>query len=175
MNKSKNKTLNYLKNLTKEELINLIINFAPESFFDTIQSQFASEKEALVIFNQASKRIDTIFGDENLLYNPSEFEDELLNQLEKLRGLWDKLPLQIGDLLVRIIEKVEELFEDGYLYIEKYGEEDDYFESEELNEYIVKFVRNLSPERKSNYLENLQKILHNFGYSTFLSIEKKLF
>ncbi len=171
---SKGKIHNYLESLTKDELITLILKFAPQSFIDNINSQFASKKEALTIFDKTSKTIDNILSDEELLYNPSQFERELLKQLERLRGLWDKLPSQIGDLIIKIMEDVEQAFEDGYLYIEKYGGEDDYFESEEVNDYVFHFVNTLPRKIKIDYIEKLNEVLNNSGYSTFLSVERKL-
>ena len=70
---SKSKIRNYLESLTKDELITLILKFAPQSFIDNINSQFASKKEALTIFDKTSKKIDDILSDEELLYNPSGF------------------------------------------------------------------------------------------------------
>ena len=171
---SKSKIRNYIESLTKDELITLILKFAPQSFIDNINSQFASKKEALTIFDKTSKKIDNILSDEELLYNPSGFERELLKQLEKLRGLWDKLPSQIGDLIIKMVEDVEQAFEDGYLYIEKYGEEDDYFESEDVNDYVFRFVNTLPKEIKFDYIEKLNELLNNAGYSTFMSVERKL-
>ena len=165
---------NHLESLTKDELINLILKFAPQSFIDNTNSQFASRKEALTIFNKASKAIDNILSDEELLYDPSGFERELLTQLQKLRGLWDKLPSQIGDLIIKIIEDVEQAFEDGYLYIENYGEGDDYFESEDANDYVFHFVNALPKEIKFDYVEKLKEVLNNSGYSTFISVQRKL-
>ncbi|MEA1900514.1 MAG: hypothetical protein U9N47_07100 [Thermodesulfobacteriota bacterium] len=171
---SKSKIRNYIESLTKDELITLILKFAPQSFIDNINSQFASKKEALTIFDKTSKKIDNILSDEELLYNPSGFERELLKQLEKLRGLWDKLPSQIGDLIIKMVEDVELAFEDGYLYIDKYGEEDDYFESEDVNDYVFRFVNTLPKEIKFDYIEKLNELLNNSGYSTFMSVERKL-
>ncbi|MCP4352096.1 MAG: hypothetical protein GY795_42070 [Desulfobacterales bacterium] len=171
---STSKIRNYLKKLTKDELIDLILKFASKTFIDNINSQFVSKKEALAIFNKASKTIENILSDEDLLYNPSGFERDLLKQLEKLRGLWDKLPSQIGDLIIRIIEDVEQAFEDGYLYIQNYGEEDEYFESEDINDYVFHFVNTLSKEMKFDYVEKLEGVLNNSGYSTFMSVKKKL-
>ncbi|MDL1984243.1 MAG: hypothetical protein LWX54_08665 [Deltaproteobacteria bacterium] len=171
---SKSKIRNYIESLTKDELITLILKFAPQSFIDNINSQFASKKEALTIFDKTSKTIDNILSDEELLYNPSGFERELLKQLEKLSGLWDKLPSQIGDLIIKMVEDVEQAFEDGYLYIEKYGEEDDYFESEDVNDYVFRFVNTLPKEIKFDYIEKLNELLNNSGYSTFMSVERKL-
>lgn len=133
----KKKVTKYLNNRTKEELIDLILKFAPQSFFDSINGQLASQDEAQVIFRDASLAIDKMLADEITLYDPNKFERELLKQLEKIRGLWNKIPSQIGDLLIKIMEDVEEAFEEGYLYVENYHKEDEYFESEEVNEYIL--------------------------------------
>jgi len=164
----------YLEKLTKDELIDLILKFAPQSFFDNINSHFSSKKEAVTIFDKTSKAIDKILSDEELLYSPSEFERELLKQLEKLRGLWDTLPSPIGDLIIKIMEDVEQAFEEGYLYIERYREKDDYFESEDINDYVFRFVNQLPSEMKINYVERLREILNNAEYSTFLNVERKL-
>jgi hypothetical protein len=172
--RSTDKTRKYLESLTRDELTDLILKFSPQSFIANINSQFFSKKEALTTFDKTSKTIDKIFSDEELLYSPSGFERELLKQLEKLRGLWDKLPSQIGDLIIKMIEDVEQAFEDGYLYIERYGEEDDYFESEDVNDYVFHFVNNLPDEMKIEYVERLREILNNSGYSTFMSAERKL-
>ncbi|MDX2506811.1 MAG: hypothetical protein QNL62_20370 [Gammaproteobacteria bacterium] len=171
---STNKVRNYLEKLTKDDLINLIFKFAPQSFIDNINGQFASNKEALTMFNRVSKTIDNILSDEGLLYEPNGFEQELLKQLEKIKGLWDKLPIQIGDLIIEIIEGVEQAFEDGYLYIENYGEKDDYFESEDINNYMFQFANNLPNKIKFDYVEKLKETISNSGYSTFMSIEEKL-
>ncbi len=172
--RSTDKVRHYLESLTKDELIHLIVKFAPQSFIENIQSQFASQEEALTIFKKASKRIGSILSDEDLLYNPSGFERELLQQLEKLRGLWDTLPSEIGDVIITIIADVEQAFEDGYLYLKNYGEEDEYFESEKVNEYVFHFVKTLPEEIQGAYIEKLQEVLDDSGYSTFLSVERKL-
>ena len=171
---STNKIRKDLESLTKDELIHLILTFAPPSFMKNIKSQFATQEEALALFKKASKNIGNILSDEELLYSPSEFEHELLQQLETLRGLWEKLPSQIGELIIKIIEDVEQAFEDGYLYIENYGEEDNYFESEEVNEYVFHFVKTLPKDIQRDYVEQLKEVLQNSGYSTFMSVEKKL-
>ena len=160
--------------MTKEELIELIMEVAPQTFHENIKNNFVSQEKALDLFQTISDRISDIFSDEELLYNPSEFEHALLQQLEKLRGLWKKLPSEIGKLMIRIIQDVEDAFENGYLYLEKYGEEDDYFESEEVNENILQFIKFLPENIRSEYIEEFEDILSNTGYSTFLSIERNL-
>lgn len=164
----------YLASLTKEELISLILKIAPQTFLDTINARFASQSEAKAMFKKAAKAINAILADETLLYAPSEFEAKLLEQLEKLRGLWEKLPAEIGDLLLKLIQKVEQAFENGYLYIERYDREDDYFESEVVNDYIFRFTSSLPNEIKADYIEELKALLEEASYSTFLSLSERL-
>jgi len=173
--KSTEKINKYLEGLTKEELITLIVKFAPQTFLDTIDAQSANKSQATKIYSKVSQEINVLFTDEELLYSPKQFEHELLEKLEKIRGLWDKIPAEIGDLILEIMENVEQAFEDGYLYIEKYGQEDDYFESKILNEYIARFFNNLPSDLQSSYIGKLKDVLEGFGYSTFLSIEDNLF
>lgn len=171
---STEKIEDYLASLTKEELIRLILKLAPKTFFDAVNAQFASKSEAKAIFKKAAKAINAILSDERLLYAPSKFEEKLLEQLEKLRGLWDKLPEEIGGLLLELIQTVEQAFEDGYLYLERYDTEDEYFESEVVNDYIFRFASNLPSEMKSDYIEELSILLEGASYSTFLSLAERL-
>ena len=171
---STEKIENYLASLTKEELISLVLTLAPQTFFDAINAQFASQSEAEAIFKEAAKAINAILVDERLLYAPSKFEGKLLEQLERLRGLWDKLPAEIGELLLDLIQTVEQAFEDGYLYLERYDTGDEYFESEVINNYIFRFVSSLPAEMKSDCIEKLSTLLEGASYSTFLSLAERL-
>ena len=165
---------NYLETLSKEELIGLVLKLAPQSFFDAINARFSSKSEAKKIFKKVEKEIDSILADERLLYAPSKFEKKLLEQLEKLRGLWDKLPTEIGGLLLKLIQTVDQAFEDGYLYLTRYDTEDEYFESETVNDYIFRFVSSLPTEMKASYTEELRILLEGALYSTFLSLSQRL-
>ena len=114
---------------------------------------------------KVEKEIDSILADERLLYVPSKFEKKLL---EKLRGLWDKLPTEIGGLLLKLIQTVDQAFEDGYLYLTRYDTEDEYFESETVNDYIFRFVSSLPTEMKASYTEELRILLEG-GTLLYLS------
>ncbi|MEL6555501.1 MAG: hypothetical protein AAFQ63_18880 [Cyanobacteria bacterium J06621_11] len=171
---SAKKVETYLASLTKKELIDLVLKLAPQTFFDAIEAQFASQAEAEAIFNQAEKAVDAILSDERLLYDPSQFEKKIMEQLGQLRGLWDKLPSEIGYLLLNFMREVDQAFENGYLYLESYDTEDDYFESEAVNDYIVRFASHLPSDLKSSYIEELKTVLEGAGYSTFFSIQDKM-
>lgn len=164
----------YLASLTKKELMGLILKLAPQTFFDAINAQFASQAEAEAIFSKAEKAMDAILSDERLLYDPSQFEQKVLEQLEKLRGLWDKLPSEVGYLLLKFMREVDQAFENGYLYIERYDTEDDYFESEAVNDYIFRFASSLPSEIKPSYIEEVKTVLEGARYSAFLSIQDRI-
>jgi len=164
----------YLESLTKKELIGMIVKYAPPSFFEIIEGRLANQQEAITMFRRIARKIDAVLDNDELLYNPGGFERELFKQLERLRGLWEKLPTEIGELILSLIRTVEQAFEDGYLYLERYDDEDDYFESEEVNTYIVQFVKSLPQPLQNEYLEQLEKVLGESGYSTFMSVGKQL-
>ena len=48
--RSTSKVRQYLESLSKDELIDLILKLAPQSFIDNICNQFASEEKALKSF-----------------------------------------------------------------------------------------------------------------------------
>lgn len=164
----------YLNSLTKEELRDLFFELAPESFFNRISNKLISKHEALVQFNETSESINELFSNDILLCNPKEFRSELLELLEELRGLWGQLPREIGELIIRIIEQTEGAFEGGYLYKHSYRGEEEYFESEEVNEYIFRFAKGLPQEVRSDYQARLRGVLGQCSYGTFLDVERGL-
>ena len=93
----------YLESLTKQELIDFFLKFAPPSFFETIKGRLANQQEAMAMFQRIADNIDGLLDDEELLYEPKGFERELLQQLERLRGLWEKVPVGIGELIIALI------------------------------------------------------------------------
>ena len=122
---------NCLGSLTKEELISLILKLASQPFFDAINAQFASQSQAKAIFRKVAKAVNTILSDERLLYDPSKFTEELLEQLEKLRGLWDKLPSEIGGLLLKTDSGLLiKLLRMATCILKNMTQRDEYFESQ---------------------------------------------
>ena len=66
----------YLESLTKDELIDFIVKFAPPSFFETIKGRLANQQEAVAMFQRIAEDIDELLDDEELLYDPAGFERE---------------------------------------------------------------------------------------------------
>ncbi|MBW6480235.1 MAG: SWIM zinc finger family protein, partial [Bacteroidales bacterium] len=161
----------YLESFTKEELISLVVKFAPENFIMEIKNREETASNAEEIFRKADKKIRKLFEDEDLLYDPSGMEQALLSQLNKLKGLEARLPVEIGELILFIIRGIDAAFDDGYLYIDNYYG-DEYFESEEFCDYVISYVKQLPFKAKTGYLTELDQALNEMSYSTFATIQE---
>jgi len=162
----------HLQQLPKEELVNLVMKFAPENYIIQIQNSKTDKKDAGKIFTKVEKKILGFFNDEELLWDPSGMETALMNQLNKLKGLEKQLSDVIGKLILKIMMEVNEAFDEGYLYIDNYYEED-YFESQEFDNYVILYIKQLPFKEKISFLQEIDNALGQMSYSTFEGIPNK--
>lgn len=141
----------YLKSLSKKDLILLVMKFAPPDFVTEIQNREVPETDAEAIFRKTENKIRKFFEDDELLYDPGGMEKALMLQLNHLKGLETRIAAEIGELILFIIRSIEQAFNEGYLYLDNYYQ-DDYFESEAFCEYVTAYVRQLPFEAKIQYL-----------------------
>ncbi len=159
----------HLKSLSKDELVDLVVKFAPEGFITRIKNKYTNHQEAIVIFNKVEKKIREFFNDPELLYEPSDFEESLISELDKLSGLEHELVGEIGKLILFIMDNVENAFDEGYLYVDSYYG-DDYFESEDFCSFVTRYIKQLSFKQKTDYLFRLDGALNSMSYDTFENI-----
>jgi len=159
----------HLKSLSKDELINLVIKFAPGEFIMRIKNKYTTHSEAIEVYNKVEKKIRDFFNDPELLYEPSDFEESLTDELDKLGGLEHELVEEIGELILFIIDNVENAFDEGYLYVDSYYG-DDYFESETFCSFVTGYIKQLSFKQKTDYLFRLDEALNSMSYDTFENI-----
>lgn len=162
----------HLDTLSKEELITLVMKFAPENYKLQIFNNKSSKTEDEQIFNKVEKKILKLFYDEELLCDPTSFENSLISQLEKLNGLENLLSVRIGDLLLRIMKSVNDAFDEGFLYVDQYYE-DVYFESPQFNHFVISYIQQLPFPEKISFLMQLDEVLGQMSYSTFEAIPCK--
>jgi hypothetical protein len=161
----------HLRNLSKTELIDLVMNFAPPDFYTEISNRQIPEVDAKSIFRNVKKALEKHFHDDKLLYDPESMEEAMMKQVEKLRGLEDKLKEEIGDLILWIIKQVDKATYEGYLYVDHYY--DDYmFESEAFCEYVVYYAQWLPFDEKIKYLLQLDHEIQQMSYDIFNTIEE---
>jgi len=130
----------HLKSLSKNELIDLVIKFAPGEFITRIKNKYTTHSEAIEVYHKVEKKIKDFFNYPELLYEPSDFEESLISELDKLSGLEHELVKEIGELILFIINNVENAFDEGYLYIDSYYG-DDYFESEAFCNFVIRYIK----------------------------------
>ncbi len=162
----------HLKQLPKEELIKLVMKFAPEEYILQAHNRETGKKDANKIFTQAEKKILGFFNNEEMLWDPSGMETALMSQLNKLKGLEDQIPDQIGELILKIMQEVNNAFDEGYLYIDNYYNED-YFESNQFDNYVISYIRQLPVIEKMSFLEKLDDTIELMSYNTFEGIPQK--
>ena len=160
----------YLQSLSKNELVALVEEFASEQFRTEVKNRFADADSAQKSFHKVEQKIRKLFDDDELMYDPYAFGDALDSELEKLSGLEKPLRKEIEDLLFYVMQRVEEAFDDGYLY-EHYGDHC-YEASQDFEKFVVRFVESLDSEEKITFLIKLDAVLKEQSYSTFECLQK---
>jgi hypothetical protein len=164
------RTAEYLASLPREELVALVLQYAPEEFFVAISNRYSGKEQALTIYHKVMKGTRKLFQDEELLYEPDAFGQALVKQLRRLLGLEQQLQQELSELIFYIIRAVDDAFDEGYLY-EHYS--DAPFEApEEFHRLVENYTRSLPYAEKISFLEELDSILNDVSYSTFDSLAK---
>ena len=160
----------HLASLSKEELVALVMQYAPEEFFVAISNRSSGKEQALTTYHKVMAAIRMLFTSEELLYEPDAFEQALVKQLNRLLGLEQQLQQELSKLIFYIIQAVNDAFDEGYLY-EDYSNA--FFEEpEEFHRLVENYTRSLPYAEKVSFLEELDSILNNGSYSTFDSLAK---
>jgi hypothetical protein len=152
----------YLETLDKEELLELVLRFAPESYEQSILLKFADRETKLKAFNRGKKRIEKLFKRD--LYDIKDFEESLDEIVEELRALWPHLPEELTGLFVDIIGRVSDSFEEGYLY-DHYGDYN--YDGLVFGAYLAEFAAGLPAALLENLLPKIWEAINGMGYTTF--------
>jgi len=169
------RTNDYLNKLSKKELIKLVLEYAPESFKYRIISKAAGKEESEKLLNKVERELQALFKYDELFYDPGAFEQALVVQLEKLSGVWEKLPEATGELILEILDKIDRLQDEGYLYDDYH---DDCFYGDDISEKIREYMASLAFGQRLDFLKQLRRVLSNMSYeicSGVLSKPEELF
>ncbi|MGV8138155.1 MAG: SWIM zinc finger domain-containing protein [Mangrovibacterium sp.] len=157
----------YLQGLSKEELISLVKQYAPEQFWVKVRNQFSDSTSASGTFSRAERKIRKIFSGGDSLYDPDEFSESLDNEIKRLSGLEKHLKAEIEGLVFYIIDEVENAFNEGYLYNDY---NDSHYEpSAEFDDFIIHYLQCLDYAEKTAFLEKLDHVLSEQSYTAFYS------
>jgi len=161
----------FIKTLPNEELVDLVIRFAPESYREEIKNRQLSQKDAKETFDLIVLAIKKVLEDKELWDRPSEFDSQLSRMAERLSGLWDRFQEETGELLLFCLKKVKKIQDAGFLY--QHRPEQFYYGFGFL-EVIQKFAWSLPFNQKIEFVERLENNLKSFGYDTFYNYSREL-
>src|SRR5690606_37344617 len=113
---SQDKFQDYLASLSKNELRELVLKFAPQSFKTEIKNSYLEIDQAKKLFEKTAQKLKNLLIEVESYYEPSDFEGQLTGFFEKLKGIWYKFPTETGDLIIEIIEKIGDALDEGMLY-----------------------------------------------------------
>ncbi len=162
----------YLESLRKEELIGLVLDYAPKNFFIAIDNQFSGKEHAAQSFMKIKNGVQRLFTKTELLYDPSAFEEALLKQFDQLKGLEKLMKSEIGALILYVVNEIEKSIEEGYLYTDDYAE--DYFDSARFEEFIISYAGSLPFAEKVKFTNEFTTIIQSQNYDTFSNVIRLL-
>jgi len=158
----------HLASLSKDELKDLVMQFAPKQFWVAVKNKYSDKSDAQKTFENVRYNIESLFEDDDILHEKEDFDIALDKEIFKLSGLEHLLKNEIGELLLYIISKVNDALDAGYLY-DQY-EDEVYEASEEFVDYVAGFLTDLNFEEKTSFLSNLYARLTEQSYDTFDSL-----
>ena len=135
------KVLDYFETLSKVELVELLMEFAPENFKKEIILKDAPIAELNIRINEIASSIKFDIEDEDLLYNPEQFQEKISEYMNNLKIFVNQNPNEVFEIVFDLAEEIEEKQENGYLWIDHYdyrGEE--YFDFDILSDEIMALI-----------------------------------
>jgi hypothetical protein len=157
----------HLNSRSKKELVRLVLKYAPDDFLETITKSTFDPDQSRKVFERITSKIEKLFDDDELMYEPGEFEALMVAQLKKLRGVWRKLPIETGDLFLGLMDKINGLMDEGLLYNNYY---DAIFEGDEFCKEGRAYARSLPFQDRVEYLTRLEEKIADMDYDSFNQI-----
>lgn len=139
--------LSYFETLSKSELIELLMEFSPENFKKEIILKDAPVEELNIRINEIASSIQYDIDDEELLYNPEQFQEKISEYMENLKIFVNQNPDEVFEIVFELAVEIEEKQENGYLYIDDYHNEE-YFDFDVFSDEIMALINKVQ-DRKS--------------------------
>ncbi|CAA6807846.1 MAG: Unknown protein [uncultured Sulfurovum sp.] len=145
--KQEDKLLTYFENLSRAELIELLMEFSPENFKKEIILRDAPVEELNICLNEIASSIQFDIEDEELLYNPEQFQEKISEYMENLKIFVNQSPDEVLDVVFELAIEIEEKQENGYLYIDHYSSEE-YFDFDIFSDEIMALINKIEDKEK---------------------------
>ncbi|SFT98984.1 hypothetical protein SAMN04489724_3213 [Algoriphagus locisalis] len=161
----------YIKSLSKDQLVALVLKFAPETYREQIMHLHLDDGSSKKVFGKISDKINRLFDDEELLYEPSDFEASITGNAEKLSAFWNKFPQETGELFLHCLKRINNIQDEGLLYNSYY---DDIYNGSSFLEIIQQYAASLPFQQKIEFIQKMERELESFSYDTFYSYKDEL-
>ncbi len=154
----------YLDGLSKQELVDLVKKYAPDSFKKAILMKNSSKNVQEAEFKRIAKKFLQVFDDEHLMYDIGGFEAETNRHLDKFRAFWQAVPDELLNVFLSFMQLVQNAFDEGQLY-DDYG--DNAYGGEDMARYMAEFMAVQSEEFIEAGVESILMQFENQNYSVF--------
>jgi len=141
------KVTEHLQTLSNAELIELVVQFAPDSFIKEIILNDAPVEELNVRINEIESAIKMDIDDEDLLYNPERFQKNISEYMENLKPFVNKSCDEVFEIVFNLAEEIEEKQEEGYLFVDHYYDES-YFDFDTFSSEIMELIGKITDGQK---------------------------
>lgn len=154
----------YIKTLSRKELEDMILQHAPHQLFEYASNITQSDGNAKVKFGNVVNKINRLFQDDRVLYEPNAFEASLNDLLGKLDGIWHKYPEEGKKLIIDIIDKIDEAMSEGFLYDHHY---DIVLDTSDSCLSFMKFIKQLELNDRFEFIEQILDTLNQTSHCIF--------
>jgi hypothetical protein len=144
--------VNHLSSLSREELIALVLKFAPEGYQRTIELAEASPKEKEVGFTEVKKTIEQLDWSAYPTYE--QIDEMMLSTITKLRPFWSLYPTEVLEVYRDLAVSMHNAQEDGALYDRM---QDVYMEVGWAHE-VIDFLETLTDDQYEAAIKELSTI-----------------
>ncbi|HAK00068.1 MAG TPA: hypothetical protein DCM62_08590, partial [Bacteroidales bacterium] len=86
----------HLASLSKDELKDLVMQFAPKQFWVAVKNKYSDKSDAQKTFENVRYNIESLFEDDDILHEKEDFDIALDKEIFKLSGLEHLLKNEIG-------------------------------------------------------------------------------
>jgi hypothetical protein len=165
--RQEDRVFTYLEALSKVELIELLMEYAPENFKKEIILKNAPVEELNIRINEIDSSIKVDLDDETLLYNPEKFQEKISEYMENLKIFVNQSPNEVFEIVFDLALEIEEKQENSYLWIDHYHSEE-YFDFDILSTEIMALIEKIEDKKKQ--IEIFVKFTESSANSYYMSV-----
>lgn len=145
----------YLQGLTKQELIQLVLENQTAELVQKLQNKTLSQDDLLSKVAKANKELEKLFKEIDWETDIHWMDERLVSIFKIFDGGWKMVIKEITDLLSNTLKKLNHAIDEGYLYNHY---EDESFSGEQLSNLVVSFIKNIPTADKVNVVEELDDL-----------------